>query len=206
MKAFFRWLAKVLGSALTIILVIVLFPHVSKIAANLLPDESGAAIKASAILSSKLENSARLETLKVEEEGVLNYDIQAALIGSVANINVSYSYDASFGIDLSKVTMVPSGNMITFTLPPAELLQDSLTPKEVYRNDYWFPGFSDEDYEKLLQEERLARREIYLNGEQKEHLWNATVAAFEQTISAWLQSVNASLSFNYIQAEEMPAD
>lgn len=206
MKAFFRWLAKVLGSALTIILVIVLFPHVSKIAANLLPDESGAAIKASAILSSKLENSARLETLKVEEEGVLNYNIQAALIGSVANINVSYSYDASFGIDLSKVTMVPSGNMITFALPPAELLQDSLTPKEVYRNDYWFPGFSDEDYEKLLQEERLARRDIYLNGEQKEHLWNATVAAFEQTISAWLQSVNASLSFNYIQAEEMPAD
>lgn len=206
MKAFFRWLAKVLGSALTIILVIVLFPRVSKIAANLLPDESGAAIKASAILISKLENSTRLETLKVEEEGVLNYAIQAALIGSVANINVSYNYDASFGIDLSKVTMVPSGNVITFTLPQAELLQDSLTPKEVYRDDYWFPGFSDADYEKLLQEERLARREVYLNGEQKENLWNATIAAFEQTISAWLQSVNAGLSFNYIQAEEMPAD
>lgn len=206
MKAFFRWLAKVLGSALTIVLVIVLFPHVSKIAANLLPDESGAAIKASAILTSKLENSTRLETLKVEEEGVLNYDIQAALIGSVANINVSYNYDASFGIDLSKVTMVPSGNVITFTLPQAELLQDSLTPKEVYRDDYWFPGFSDAEYEKLLQEERLARREVYLNGEQKDNLWNATVAAFEQTISAWLQSVNAGLSFNYIQAAEMPAD
>lgn len=206
MKAFFRWLAKVLGSALTVILVIVLFPHVSKIAARLLPDESGAAIKASAILSSKLENSARLETFKVEEDGVLNYDIQAALIGSVANINVSYDYAASFGIDLSKVIMVPSGNVITFTLPKAELIQDSLTPKEIYRDDYWFPGFSDEDYENLLQEERLARRDVYLNGEQQENLWNATVAAFEQTISAWLQSLNASLSFNYIQAEEVPAD
>lgn len=206
MKAFFRWLAKVLGSALTVILVIVLFPHVSKIAARLLPDESGAAIKASAILSSKLENSARLETFKVDEDGVLNYDIQAALIGSVANINVSYDYAASFGIDLSKVTMVPSGNVITFTLPKAELIQDSLTPKEIYRDDYWFPGFSDEDYENLLQEERLARRDVYLNGEQQENLWNATVVAFEQTISAWLQSLNASLSFNYIQAEEVPAD
>lgn len=206
MKAFFRWLAKVLGSALTVILVIVLFPHVSKIAARLLPDESGAAIKASAILSSKFENSARLETFKVEEDGVLNYDIQAALIGSVANINVSYDYAASFGIDLSKVTMVPSGNVITFTLPKAELIQDSLTPKEIYRDDYWFPGFSDEDYENLLQEERLARRDVYLNGAQQENLWNATVAAFEQTISAWLQSLNASLSFNYIQAEEVPAD
>lgn len=206
MKAIFRWLSKILGSALTIVLVIVLFPYISTMAAKILPDESGAAIKASAILSSKLENSARLETLSIEEEGVLNYDIQAVLIGSVANINVSYVYNASFGIDLSKVNMVPAGNVITFALPPAELIQDSLTPQEVYRDDYWVPGFSDADYEKLLQEERLARRENHLNGEQKEALWNATITAFEQTIAPWLQSVNSNLTFNYIQAAEAPAD
>ncbi len=202
MKAFFRWLAKVVGSALTIILVIVLFPHVSKLAASLLPDESGAAIKASAILSSKLENSARLETMTVEEEGVLNYDIQAALIGSVANINVSYVYEASLGIDLSKVVMNPTGNVITFILPPFEVLQDSLTPQEVYRDDYWYPGFSDADYEKLLQEERLARRNVYLNGEQQEALWSATTQAFEQTISAWLRGLDNRLTFQYKQASE----
>lgn len=206
MKVFFRWLGKVVGSALTVILIIVLFPYVSKIAARFLPDESGAAIKASAILSSKLENSARLETLKVQEEGVLNYDIQAALLGSVANINVSYVYDASFGIDLSKVSMLPASSVITFTLPAPELLQDSLTPKDVYRDDYWFPGFSDADYEKLLQAERAARRDSYLDGKQQETLWNATVAAFEQTISAWLQSVNTSVTFKYIQAEEQPVN
>lgn len=206
MKAFFRWLAKVVGSALTIILVIVLFPHVSKLAASLLPDESGAAIKASAILSSKLENSARLEIMTVEEEGVLNYDIQAALIGSVANINVSYVYEASLGIDLSKVVMKPTGNVITFILPPFEVLQDSLTPQEVYRDDYWYPGFSDADYEKLLQEERLARRNVYLNGEQQEALWNATTQAFEQTISAWLRGLDNRLTFQYEQAAEMPAN
>lgn len=206
MKAFFRWLAKVVGSALTIILVIVLFPHVSKLAASLLPDESGAAIKASAILSSKLENSTRLETMTVEEEGVLNYDIQAALIGSVANINVSYVYEASLGIDLSKVVMKPAGNVITFILPPFEVLQDSLTPQEVYRDDYWYPGFSDADYEKLLQEERLARRNIYLNGEQQEALWSATTQAFEQTISAWLRGLDNRLTFQYEQAAEMPAN
>ena len=206
MKAFFRWLAKVVGSALTIILVIVLFPHVSKLAASLLPDESGAAIKASAILSSKLENSARLETMTVEEEGVLNYDIQAALIGSVANINVSYVYEASLGIDLSKVVMKPTGNVITFILPPFEVLQDSLTPQEVYRDDYWYPGFSDADYEKLLQEERLARRNVYLNGEQQEALWSATTQAFEQTISAWLRGLDNRLTFQYEQAAELPAN
>ena len=206
MKAFFRWLAKVVGSALTIILVIVLFPHVSKLAASLLPDESGAAIKASAILSSKLENSARLETMTVEEEGVLNYDIQAALIGSVANINVSYVYEASLGIDLSKVVMKPTGNVITFILPPFEVLQDSLTPQEVYRDDYWYPWIKDEKYEKLFEDERSAHRAAYLTGEKSDALWNATAEAFEKTIAAWMHELNAQLTFTCEKApEESPA-
>lgn len=197
MKSFFRWLGKVIGSALTIILVIVLFPHISKLAARLMPDESGAAIKASAILAQRLESSARLETLKVQEEGVLNYDIQAALIGSVANINASYVYEASFGIDLSKVLLQPSGNQLVFVLPEPDLIQDNLTPKEVYRDDFWFPGFSDSDYEKLMENERVARRDIYLNGEKLEQLKAATIAAFESTIQVWLQDVDAALSFQY---------
>lgn len=197
MKSFFRWLGKVIGSALTIILVIVLFPHISKLAARLMPDESGAAIKASAILAQRLESSARLETLKVQEEGVLNYDIQAALIGSVANINASYVYEASFGIDLSKVLLQPSGDQLVFVLPEPELIQDNLTPKEVYRDDFWFPGFSDSDYEKLKENERVARRDIYLNGEKLEQLKAATIAAFESTIQVWLQDVDAALSFQY---------
>ena len=197
MKSFFRWLGKVIGSALTIILVIVLFPHISKLAARLMPDESGAAIKASAILAQRLESSARLETLKVQEEGVLNYDIQAALIGSVANINASYVYEASFGIDLSKVLLQPSGDQLVFILPEPELIQDNLTPKEVYRDDFWFPGFSDSDYEKLMEIERVARRDIYLNGEKLEQLKAATIAAFESTIQVWLQDVDAALSFQY---------
>ena len=197
MKSFFRWLGKVIGSALTIILVIVLFPHISKLAARLMPDESGAAIKVSAILAQRLESSARLETLKVQEEGVLNYDIQAALIGSVANINASYVYEASFGIDLSKVLLQPSGDQLVFVLPEPELIQDNLTPKEVYRDDFWFPGFSDSDYEKLMENERVARRDIYLNGEKLEQLKAATIAAFESTIQVWLQDVDAALSFQY---------
>ena len=197
MKSFFRWLGKVIGSALTIILVIVLFPHISKLAARLMPDESGAAIKVSAILAQRLESSARLETLKVQEEGVLNYDIQAALIGSVANINASYVYEASFGIDLSKVLLQPSGDQLVFILPEPELIQDNLTPKEVYRDDFWFPGFSDSDYEKLMENERVSRRDIYLNGEKLEQLKAATIAAFESTIQVWLQDVDAALSFQY---------
>lgn len=201
MKAFLRWLAKIAGSALTLILVIVLFPYVSRLVEKLMPDESGSAIKISAILATKLEESTRLETLQVEEEGVLNYDIRAAFIGSVSNVNISYKYEASFGIDLSKVTMQVSGNTIEFTLPQLELLQDALTPKEVYHDDFWYKGFSFNDYEKLLEAERTARRNAYLNDNANSQLWDATVAAFENTIKTWLKNVNGNLILRYVQAQ-----
>lgn len=203
MKAFLRWAAKVIGSAITLVLAIILFPYMSKFAAKLLPDESGAAIKTSATLAAKLESSARLETFKVSEEGVLNYDVQAAFLGSVANINAKYLYEASFGIDLSQVSMMVSGDEIIFTLPPVEVLQDSLTPQEVYRDDFWYPGFSDADYEKLLQDERIARRDAYLSDESSQ-LWDASVSAFEKTISQWLQNVSPSVKFHYQPASADP--
>lgn len=203
MKAFLRWLAKILGSVITMVLVVVLFPYASRWAAKLLPDESGAAIRASAVLATRLENSARLETLKVEEDGVLHYDIRAAFIGSVAEVNVSYKYEASFGIDLNEVTMQTTDSEITFTLPQPVLIQDVLTPSEVYQEDFWYKGFTLEDYEKLLESERIARREAYLIGDARAELWDATLAAFEKTIAAWLKDVNGNLKLTYLQAENI---
>lgn len=205
MKAFFRWLGRVIGGALTIVLVLILFPYLSKLAAKVMPDESGAAIRTSAILASKLENSTRLETLKVEEDGVLSYDIQAAFIGSVATINAKYRYEGSFGIDLRKVELRVNGDTITFVLPHPEVLQDSLTPEDVFRDDFWYPGFSDDDYEKLMENERLARREFYLSGDQEAHLWDSSVTAFEQTIAAWMEEIKANISIKYERAE-IPAE
>lgn len=201
MKAFLRWAAKVFGSALTTVLVIILFPYASRLADALLPDEGGAAIRTSAVLAAKLENSARLETLKVEEEGVLHYDIRAAFIGSVAEVNVSYRYEASFGIDLSQVTMQVMNGEIIFTLPQPTLIQDVLTPSEVHKEDFWYKGFSMEDYEKLLESERVARRDNYLSGENRQQLLDATITAFENTIAAWLKNMNASIKLTYLTAQ-----
>ena len=195
MKALLRWLARTVGGALTIVLVIVLFPHISRLAARLLPDESGAAIRASAVLSTRLENSARLETLQVDETGVIAYDIKAALIGTVASINVHYDYQASFGIDLRQVQLRIESGKLVFLLPEPELIQDALTPQEVARNDFWYPGFSDADYQKLLEDERLARRAHYLSGEGSAALWDATLKAFNETIAAWMIEIDSSLTY-----------
>lgn len=202
-KAFFKWIGRIVGSAFAAILVIVFLPHMSRIAEQFMPDESGAAIRASAVLAEKLENSSRLETMKVDTSGVLEYEIKAAFIGTVANINTSYHYRASFGIDLQKVEMQINGRQITFFLPQPEVLQDSLTPVEVYKDDFWFPSFSENDYLKLLENEREACRNKYLSGEYAETLWKDTIEAFEITITPWIQNVNSNLTFVYEKAGDL---
>jgi len=202
MKAILRWLAKILASAITIALLIIFFPYLSEIANEMMPDESGTAIKTSMILASKLEESARLETLKVEDEGVLNYEVKAAFLGTVATINLSYKYEGSFGIDLRKVQMHVAKNKITFVLPLPEVIQDTLTPQEIVSDDYWYPGFSEMDFEKLLENERLACRENYLHGEQVEMLCEKSLTAFESTIASWMKSLNRNLEIHYEIADQ----
>lgn len=202
MKGFLRWLVKVITSAVTLVLVFVMLPYAVKFAGRLMPDESSAAIKASAIIASKLENSARLETLRVEEDGVLNYSVKPAFLPTVAEITAKYKYEASFGVDLSKVIIQIAGSHVTFVLPQPEAIQDNLTPTEIYRDDYWYPWIKDDKYEKLFEDERVNRRNAYLSGEKKPALWEATVAAFEKTIAPWMQSLNGQLTFTCTQAAE----
>ncbi len=204
MKALLKWLAKVTGSAASVILVVVLLPYASRLAARLLPDESGAAIRTSLTLAAELADSARLETLRVTEDRVFNNDITAMFIGSVASLNASYTYEASFGIDLKKVRLAVEQNTITFELPPAELLQDSLTPKEVYQDNFWYPGFTIADYEKVLEAERIDRRNSYLSGDASEALWNSTLAAFKATIEPWIREANGAVEFVYSQMNSAP--
>ena len=68
MKRIGKWLLGLITSALTLVLVIVLLPYAAKWVARIMPDESAAAIRASVVLSQKLEQSAKLETLHVTEE------------------------------------------------------------------------------------------------------------------------------------------
>ena len=201
MKLFARWLGRVFCSVLSMCLIVVLFPYLSQFAKSIMPDEAGSAIRTSAVLATRLEDSARLETMKVCEDGVICYDIKAAFVGTVATVNVSYTYEASFGIDLSKVQMQVSRNRITFYLPAPELIQDSLTPIEVYKDDFWYPGFTEQDYFDLLEKERLTRREDYLYGSHRAVLITSSQTAFETTISSWMKNLNKNVEILYVHTE-----
>lgn len=185
MKRFLKWLGKVVGTALSLVLVIIMLPYATKWIGKLLPDGSRNAITVSAVLSRQMEASSRLETAKIEDEGVISSSVDALFIGQVQNVVIQYRYEASMGIDLKKVKMQILGNVLTLELPPVEVLADSLTPINVERNDFWFP-LSEERRLKLLEDERLKCRAHYLEENQENR------DAFDYSVTAmteWLDQL-----------------
>ena len=173
------------GTALSLVLVIIMLPYATKWIGKLLPDGSRNAITVSAVLSRQMEASSRLETAKIEDEGVISSSVDALFIGQVQNVVIQYRYEASMGIDLRKVKMQILGNVLTLELPPVEVLADSLTPLNVERNDFWFP-LSEERRLKLLEDERLKCRAHYLEENQENR------DAFDYSVAAmteWLDQL-----------------
>lgn len=197
MKRFLSWMGKVLGKVVATVLVIVLLPYASKLAASVIPDLSGAAINTSVTLSQRLSASARLECNQVDVEGVLDATTTALLIGTVQSVQIAYSYHASIGIDLAKVGIHMEGSEITFVLPEMEVLSDSLIPTQINRNDFWYP-LTDERRQQLLDSELAACREKYLTETAaSEEGWANVMNAFQSTISQWMAQGNTRLTFRY---------
>lgn len=200
MKGFLRWLGRIAATAITIILIVVLLPYASNLASAVLPDLSGAALNTSLLLSHRMENSARLETSVIEDEGILNSTTNAMFIGQVQSVTMKYTYRASIGIDLSKVQMSVRGNTITLTLPPVEILTDSITPEQVEKDDFWYP-LTESRRQKILDDElALCRERCLTEYAASEEAWSNTVAAMENTVSGWLTVANSGVTVRYKQS------
>ncbi len=196
MKALLKWLGRVIGTALCLVLVIVMLPYASRWAAQIIPDLTGAAMTTSATLSRKLAQSARLECIQADREGVLESTVDALLIGTVQSVQIAYDYHASIGIDLSKVEVRVEGSRITLALPEMEVISDSLTPTQIDRKDFWYP-LTDERREKLLQDEREACRAAELEAAKTDEGWAYVTAALENTISGWIGAESPRLAIQY---------
>lgn len=202
MRGFVKWLGRIIGSAVSLVLIIVLLPYASRLASTLMPDLSGNAITTSVTLSREMKSSARLETAVVDDEGVITSSTSALLLGKVQSVTIKYSYHASIGIDLKKVNIKVSGNKITFTLPQLEVLSDSLTPEEIVRDDFWYP-LTDSRRQQLLDEEAEKCRAYYLSqNESSDKAWQDTIDAMESTVAKWVGMGNSKLTFEYVRAEE----
>ena len=197
MKGFLRWLTRILATVISIILVVILLPYASRLASAVLPDLSGAALNTSLLLSHEMKSSARLETNVIVDEGIMNSSTNALFLGEVQSVTMKYTYRASVGIDLSKVQMKVRGNTITLTLPPLEILSESLTPDQVEKNDFWYP-LTEERRQKLLEDELNLCRERCVNEyASSDEAWQHTLAAMGNTVSSWLTSANSSAVIRY---------
>ena len=191
MKRVLRWAGKTLGTALVLTLVIVLLPYARDLLGRLLPDITGRTATVSALLSHHLSESARLETLTVEDEGVFTATQDALLLGTVQTVTVHYTYRASLGIDLTKVTVTPTGNAVTLTLPETELLSDSLTPTRVDRDDFWYPLTEKRRAAILAEEQTRCRDRVLAEALENNTGRAAAEKALRETVAGWMEGTGS---------------
>ena len=195
MKKLLRYLARVVATALTIVLIAVLLPYASRWASSILPDLGGAALNTSILLSHQMQESARLETATVEDEGVLNASTSAMFLGTVQNVSIQYVYRASLGIDLRKAEIKVEDSVVTLLLPEIEILSDSLTPVQTVKDDFWYP-LTEERRQKLLQDELDKCRERCLTEyATSDEAWQNTVSALSDTVSAWVSTGGVTIRY-----------
>lgn len=196
MKAFLTWVAKVIGTAISLVMVVTLLPYTTDLANLIMPDITSAAERTAGELSHSLMQSRRLETIRINDTGVVSNDFDIAGI-YVGGVKFDYQYNASFGIDLEKVQMIVNGKKITFVLPQPELIMDELVPSNIARRDI-LVNISDSDYEKIKENEKLECRKHYLTGGDRANLlWDKTKSEFANMIEPWLTKVDSRLTFEY---------
>ena len=180
-----RFLLRIVSTALIISLVLVFLPRLTRLVGRLWPDPARTE-RVSALLSHELQESARMETLTVDDQGVLTATVQAALIGEVQRVTIDYDYHASVGVDLTKVRVSAEDGVLTLVLPPFEILSDSLTPTSVDRQDFWYP-LTEKRRAQLIDEEKNSRAAAILEEvETSDAVWNGTVNTLSGLIRSWL--------------------
>ena len=197
-----RFLLRIVSTALIISLVLVFLPRLTRLAGRLWPDPARTE-RVSELLSHELKDSARLETLTVDDQGVLTATVQAALIGEVQRVTMDYDYHASVGVDLTKVRLSAEDGILTLYLPPFEILSDSLTPTHVDRQDFWYP-LTEKRRAQLIEEEKASRADAILaEVGSSDDVWNRTVGTLSGLIRSWL-GADTWLVTVEIQKEENP--
>ena len=180
-----RFLLRIVSTALIISLVLVFLPRLTRLVGRLWPDPARTE-RVSELLSHELKDSARLETLTVDDRGVLTATVQAALIGEVQRVTMDYDYHASVGVDLTKVRLSAEDGILTLYLPPFEILSDSLTPTHVDRQDFWYP-LTEKRRAQLIEEEKASRADAILAEViSSDDVWNRTVGTLSGLIRSWM--------------------
>ena len=180
-----RFPIRILSTALILALAVVLLPRLTRLVGRLWPDPARTE-RVSQVLAREMRDSARLETMTIDEQGVLTATVNAALIGEVQRVTIDYDYHASLGVDLTGAEVTEKDGVIILSLPPIGILRDSLTPTRIDRQDFWYP-LTEKRRIALLEEEREKRAAAALADVQGSgRLQKDTADRLQRLIQSWI--------------------
>ena len=202
-RGMLRWLRRMTATTAAIVLSLALLPQVWSWLNDRLPELSGSTETISMVLSRHLEESSRLETSVVDDEGITTSRVDALIMGTVQTVTIRYRYQASIGIDLRRVSYSLEDGHLLMSLPPLEVLLDRITPISVDRKDFWYP-LTERRRQKLLNDELLRCRTHYLEeNSETEAAWENTVSVMHATLGSWLGEWMEGLQIEFVKQENL---
>lgn len=180
-----RFPIRILSTALILALAVVLLPRLTRLVGRLWPDPARTE-RVSQVLAREMRDSARLETMTIDEQGVLTATVNAALIGEVQRVTIDYDYHASLGVDLTGAEITEKDGVVILSLPPIGILSDSLTPTRIDRQDFWYP-LTEKRRSALLEEERVKRAQAALEEvRSSEKVLKETADRLQRMVQSWI--------------------
>lgn len=196
MKTIKKLLIKLLSIAIVIFLIITFWPSIRSWLAGMLPNSQFE--HTSTQLSHTMESKGDLVIATYTDTGVAYAKKDAALIGTVAEVNVPYQYEINFGFPLSEVTLTATEKGITVKIPPIRVLSENFSVTgEVKKNDFW-RLIDENSYQRIINDQAAACLAQYTaNDAYATDLWNAACKALTTSLCEW--SGDADLPLTYVK-------
>lgn len=203
MKRLFKWLARVVGLALALMLAFSLWPYFRSAVTSLIGKMDYS--QAAQTLTHEMREVGKLTAVEYKDTGVMDAKTDALLLGTIQKVTVPYQYEISLGIDLSLVQIESVQDGLNVYLPDVELISDKLTVTgDAQIEDFWHL-MTENRYQAMLDSQALSLREGYINNKDTmDRAYDSAQKALEKFFSGWIKDSGIRYSFRRL-SEERPA-
>ena len=157
--------------------------------------------------SEALREKNELIVYEVEATGQETVTQEAWLLGTVQKVEMPYTFQMRFVVDLSRAVVTAEGNTVEVRVPPPAAAYPKLTVDEanVHKSDWLYP-LTPERYTAICRqtEERLFG-EYAANEEYRANAWNTAVHDLERLFGSLTDGLGRSLGIRVICDDALTA-
>lgn len=196
MKSLLKRFLRIVSLVLIIGVVAAFFPYAQPWITSLL-----AGVKYQSIsyqLTHKFEEVGELTVIRYTDTGLMSKSLPAALIGSAATYEAPYSYEISFGFDLSDVEIRAEEKGLSIYLPEIIVLGDpSFKFTDTPKITDPFKQLNETRRKQMEDEQKAECREIYDKDPQyAEQAWESACSKLKELFEQWAGQ-SLPLSFHH---------